>query len=104
MKHYNIEFLPIAYSDLDNIFDYIILDSIKEANVMLEKIMNSLDRLKQFPLSGKKLIHNSLNYYNFRIIIVNPYVIFYRFMDDTISIYRVLHGASDYMKILEEEI
>lgn len=104
MKNYNIEFLPIAYSDLDNIFDYIILDSIKEANVMLEKIMNSLDRLKQFPLSGKKLIHNSLNYYNFRIIIVNPYVIFYRFMDDTIYIYRVLHGASDYMKILEEEI
>lgn len=101
MEKYNIEFLPVAYTDLDNIFDYIILDSIKEADLMLERIIKSLDRLKEFPLSGKRLIHKSLNYYNFRIIIVNPYIVFYRFIDNTVYIYRVLHGASDYVKILE---
>ena len=101
MDNFNIEFLPIAYTDLDGIFDYIIMDSIKEANLMLERIMNSLERLKRFPLSGKRLIHRSLNYYNFRIIIVNPYIVFYRIIEDTIYIYRVLHGSSDYIKILE---
>lgn len=101
MENYKVEFLPVAYTDLDKTFDYIIMDSIKEADLMLERIMNNLERLKKFPLSGKRLIHRSLNYYNFRIIIVNPYITFYRFIDDTVYIYRILHGASDYVKILE---
>lgn len=101
MKKYDIEFLPIAYRDLDNIFDYILLDSQNNANRILEKIMTRLGKLEDFPLSGKKLIHKSLNSYDFRMIIVSPYIVFYRFIEDKIYIYRILHGASDYIKILE---
>ena len=100
MKKYDVEFLPIAAKDLDVIFDYILLDSPNEAIAMLEKIMTRLEKLEDFPLLGKQLIHKSLNYYNFRMIIVEPYIIFYRFIDDIVYIYRILHGACDYIEAL----
>ncbi|MGG1552157.1 type II toxin-antitoxin system RelE/ParE family toxin [Paenibacillus ferrarius] len=37
----------------------------------------------------------------YRFIVVNPYLIFYRIMkDDTIVIYRILHGRRDYLREL----
>lgn len=104
MVKYNIEFLPESYKDLDNIFDYILLDSPREASTVLEKIMTKIERLGQFPLMGKRVIHTSLNYYNFRMIVIYPYIAFYRLTNDTIYIYRILHGASDYIKILDEDL
>lgn len=101
MKKYDIEFLPAADKDLDDIFDYILLDSPNEAISMLEKIMTRLEKLEELPLLGKGLIHKSLIHFNFRMIIVEPYNVFYRFIDDKIYIFRILHGASDYIKILE---
>lgn len=101
MKKYKIVFLPESYKDLDLIFDYILLDSINQAEFMLDKIMNSIDNLSTFPLSGVILDEKFLNNYNFRMIIVKPYILFYRFIDDTIYIYRVLHGAMDYINTLK---
>lgn len=101
MKTYKILFLREAYSDLDTIFDYIALDSPSSANSILKKIFKSLSTLETFPLSGTKIIHNSLKNYEFRMIVVEPYIVFYRLIDDTIYIYRFLHGAMDYVNILK---
>lgn len=101
MKKYNITFLPEAYKDLDLIFDYILLDSINQAESMLDMIMNSIDTLSSFPLSGVRLDEKLLKNYKFRMIIVKPYIVFYRLIDDTIYIYRVLHGAMDYIDALK---
>lgn len=49
MKNYKIELLPIAYLDLDEIFDYILADSPQAATETLDNIMNSLRGLKDFP-------------------------------------------------------
>lgn len=101
MGKYKTVFLPEAYKDLDTIFDYILLDSPSQAEAILNKIMGSISNLEDFPLAGKKLVHKSLNYYNFRMIIVAPYIVFYRFIDDVVYIYRILHGARDYIDALE---
>ncbi len=102
MENYKVEFLPEAYKDLNEIFDYILLDSPANAQATLDKIINSIEKLEAFPLIGKQLINEHLNYYQFRMIIVNPYIVFYRFIHDKIYIYRILHGTSDYMNILED--
>lgn len=101
MEKYKIIFLPESYKDLDEIFDYILIDSTSNAQNMLDSIINAISNLENFPLSGKRLIHKSLDYYHFRMLIVDPYIVFYRFVDDTIYIYRVLHGARDYIDALE---
>ena len=74
MGKFNVELLPAAYEDLDEIFDYILLDDPTAAANMLDRIMTSLHRLQDFPSFGVKLTTKSLKYYNFRMVIIDPYI------------------------------
>ena len=40
--------------------------------------------------------------FNFRMVNVEPYIAFYRFIDGKVYIYRILHGARDYIRILKQ--
>ncbi|MDZ7836940.1 MAG: type II toxin-antitoxin system RelE/ParE family toxin [Actinomycetota bacterium] len=102
MKKYNVELLPAAYADLDEIFDYIMPDSLQAANDTLDNIMNSLRRLEDFPQSGLPLIDRSMKKFNFKMVIINPYIAFYRFIDGKVIIYRILHCARNYPHLLKE--
>ena len=70
---YNVELLPAADADLDDIFDYILLDSPYAADKVLTRIFPSLSHLENFPFAGTKLIESTLSYYEFRMIISDPY-------------------------------
>ncbi len=104
MKKYNVELLPAAYSDLDEIFDYIMADNLQAANKTLDNIMSSLHRLKEFPQSGVPLAEGSLKKFNFKMVIIDPYIAFYRFIDDEVIIYRILHCARNYSHLLKESM
>ncbi len=101
MKSWRIELLPSAYKDLDEIFHYILVDNPDSAEKMLDKIMTSLNKLKEYPFSGPRLIDNALAHHDFRMIVIDPYVAFYRIINDTVYIYRILHSARDYTRILK---
>ena len=104
MDKYNVELLPVAYADLDEIFDYIVADSLQAANKTLDNIMSSLHRLEDFPQSGAPLTEGSLRRFNFKMVIINPYIAFYRFIDDKVIIYRILHCARNYSHLLKESM
>ncbi len=65
MERYNVELLASAYSDLDEIFDYIMADDPKAAGMILEKMIQSLSYLENFPSSGAPLLERSLKKFNF---------------------------------------
>lgn len=96
--------LPAAYSDLDEIFDYIVVDNPQAAEIILDNIMQALRRLENFPHSGAPLIDRSLEKFNFRMVIVEPYIAFYRFVDNKVYVYRVLHGARNYPHLLKGDM
>jgi plasmid stabilization system protein ParE len=73
-------------------------------SIMLNTIMHSLQRLEKFPHSGVTLLERSLNKFNFRMVIIDPYIAFYRFIDNIIFIYRILHGARDYRHLLKDSV
>jgi len=104
MERYDVELLPAAYSDLDEIFDYIMADNPQAAADMLERIMTSLGRLENYPYSGKLLIVRSLKDFSFRMVIIDPYIAFYRFIDNRVLVYRILHGARKYSHLLKDTI
>jgi len=104
MERYEIELLPAAYSDLDEIFDYITVDNPTSAARMLNNIMQSLRRLENYPYSGLPLLERSLKKLNFRMVIIDPYITFYRFIDDEILVYRILHGARNYSHLLKDTL
>jgi hypothetical protein len=38
------------------------------------------------------------------MVIIDPYIAFYRFIDDKILVYRILHGARKYSHLLKDII
>jgi toxin ParE1/3/4 len=104
MKKYDVEFLPAAYADLDEIFDYIMPESLQSANDTLDNIIGSLRRLEDFPKSGVPLTEMPMKKFNFKMVIINPYIAFYRFIDEKVIIYRILHCARNYPNLLKESM
>lgn len=103
MVNFRVELLPAAEGDLENIFDYIMLEDPSAAEQMLDNITSSLKRLETFPNSGVRISHHSLAYYHFRMIIIEPYIAFYKVFDEAVYIYRILHGARDYIRVLKTD-
>ncbi|MDD3654942.1 MAG: type II toxin-antitoxin system RelE/ParE family toxin [Desulfotomaculaceae bacterium] len=102
MEQYPVELLPAAYSDLDEIFDYILAENPQAADKILDRIIQSLQRLESYPHSGSPLYDRSLNKFNFRMVFVNPYIAFYRFISNRVIVYRILHGARNYPHLLRD--
>lgn len=102
MEKFKVELLPAANDDLNEILDYILIENAIAAEEVLEKIMSALNHLKTFPHSGMRLIENSLVHLQFRMVVIKPYVVFYKFVDDKVLIYRILHEARDTIHILRD--
>ena len=101
---YKVELLTTAWDDLQEIFDYISLNSPKSAESTLKKIMDSLRRLEQFPNSGAYAPDIELKKYGFRMVVSKPYISFYRLINNTVFIYHVVHGAKNYSDLLKPYI
>ena len=80
-----------ALSDLENIQDYLSRDSSEYANIIIEKLILSVERLTSFPESGR-LVPEALNK-SVRELIVSNYRIIYRYQKDRAQILAVVHGA-----------
>ncbi|MBU8879003.1 type II toxin-antitoxin system RelE/ParE family toxin [Bacillus sp. FJAT-29790] len=87
--------------DLNDIFEYILLDNPSAAASMLDKIMSSLRQLEGFPNSGVKVNESSIKNYHFRMLIIEPYAAFYRIIENKVHVYRILHGSRDYINVLK---
>ena len=104
MEKYDVELLPAADEDLDGIFDYILSDNPQAAVKMLDNIIDSLQRLKEFPHSGTPLTGCSLEKFSFKMVIIDPYIAFYRVIENKVLVYRVLHCARNYAHLLRESV
>jgi plasmid stabilization system protein ParE len=70
---------------------------------MVERIFHRLHQLEMFPESGTKLSDKVLKKYGFRMLVEEPYIIFYNLNPDTKTVYihRILHGARDWVSVLK---
>lgn len=93
---------PLATEDLIEIRDYITkdLENPTEAMKVVSKIIDSYDKLKEFPMMGTDLSAKVNIKTNFRYLVSGNYIVFYRTDDEFVSIYRILYAGRDYLKIL----
>lgn len=99
-KKYNIEYLPIAEQDLIEIVQYIMIDNPDAALSMASKFNSAISVLELFPLSGivsKDIRLQSLNY---RMLMIDNYLVFYVFNNEFVEIRRILHGKRKYNFLL----
>lgn len=93
---------PAANDDLIAIREYITkdLDSPKAAINTVSKIIRSIKTLVDFPLSGAPL-ESIIDFSNdYRFVVSGNYISFYRYIDDTVFVDRILYGGRDFVKIL----
>lgn len=83
-----------AYDDLDRIFIWIAKDRPRSAHSVIDRILESADRLGRFPHLG----HVGRGAGTFEWVVPGlPYIVVYRVNadDNVVDIVTVVHGAQD---------
>lgn len=90
-----------SLDDLDKIADYIALDKPDAAFRFVKKVFSSVERLADYPLSGK-MVHE-LPKTPYREIVVAPCRVFYRPEKDVVFILHAMRGERLLRNFLLEE-
>ena len=86
----------VAKRDIQAIYDYISRDSVFYASGYTDKLVNSVERLKEFPYSGR--VVPEIGDANVREVIYGNYRLMYH-VDEaagTVSITQISHGAQKF--------
>ena len=102
VETYDVRFLQEALEDLEEIVLYIAQDSPASALRMHDKIMEKANSLTNFPKRGRLIPDKKMSAAGYRMLLIKPYVAFYRVIERTVFIYRVLHGATNYPMLYEK--
>ncbi len=103
MATYKLQILTPAQRDLEQIaLVHLELAGAESARRITDQIYGSLERLKRFPLSGTQPHDRYMREAGFRLVISGKYIAAYRLIDDTVYVYHIAHGASNYPKLFKE--
>jgi plasmid stabilization system protein ParE len=95
---FRIEHLPIAEKDLTDILEYIHIDNPAAALNLLDEIDKVILKLAYFPYMGHVPKDQRLILFNYRMLVVDNYLVFYVVLDEgkIVEIRRILHGKRKY--------
>ena len=102
METYEIRFLQEAMDDLEEIILYIAQENRAAALNMHDRIIERISALTAFPKCGRLIPDRKMSAAGYRMLVIKPYIAFYRFIGQTVFIYRVLHGAINYPLLYEK--
>ena len=102
MENYKIKILQIAQDDLKTIVAHIRINDPDAAIRMYEMIKESIGKLANFPLMGPVPLDTKIAGQGYRMIVVDPYLVFYILVmdDNTVEVHRVLHGKQDFHRMM----
>lgn len=96
-----VDWAQPALDDLEGIYDFIARDSPRYARDTVEKIIQSADRLSNFPHMGQEL--SEFPHLAYRQLVVGVYRLIYR--EDSrcgrVIVMGVVHGSRDLSSVLE---
>jgi len=97
MGKYSVEYLPLAYDDLEDIFTYIVAD---DPEAVLNEIDAAILQLEEFPDMGVTPKNRRLANKGYKILNVNAYLVFYVVAGDIVEIRRIVSSKRNYTKSL----
>ena len=101
-----IRVAPAALYDLKEIKAYIERDLSNSiaANRVINRIIDDYNRLKYTPHMGISLQTKVPFKTDYRFTVSGNYLIFYKVDSEYVSIYRIIYGRRDYIKIIFNDI
>ncbi|MCL2405298.1 MAG: type II toxin-antitoxin system RelE/ParE family toxin [Defluviitaleaceae bacterium] len=91
-----------AYYDIEEMFSYISADNKKAASDLRKRLYTVIKGLKDFPFKYPAVQSEDAPgaQRGYRYMAVNPYIVFYRVLDDSIIVARVLHSRQNWLHLL----
>ena len=103
VQTFKLAILTPAQRELEEIARvYLELASADSARKITGQILDSLERLKTYPLSGSVPRDRWLREAGYRLVISGKFIAVYRLIERTVYVYHIAHGASDYPTLLKE--
>ena len=102
-KRYKLVYLTPAEQDLKEIVKFHLNRvGVQSARAIYQEIRKKILRLRDFPLLGQIHPDPLLAAENYRkLVLTDTYVAVYKVNGDTVYIYRVVNGATDYPRLLQ---
>lgn len=102
MPKCRVELLDTAWRDIDAISDfYLEKVGVLSAQNITDTILDGVEGLAEFPYMGPIHPDPELAVQGYRkLVLTKTYVAVYRVIDDTVYVYRIVNGATDYPKLL----
>lgn len=99
----NLIYLAPAEKDFEEIVKYHILQvGTESARKIYSTMKDTIDRLQDFPLMGQTHPDPLLAADGYRkLVLTKTYVAIYKIIDNTVYIYRIVNGRTDYPKLLK---
>lgn len=96
--HYSDE----VRQDLDEIWEYILIDlcNPSAAENVVGRIMDTVEQLIEFPRKGALLSTITGIISDYRFLVSDSYLIFYRVVSNDVYVDRILYERRDYLRIL----
>lgn len=96
----DLEILPPAQGELEEIAQvHMALSGPSSARKITDQIFDALEQLTRFPLSGPPIRDEQLRSAGYRTILACKYLIVYRVLRDTVVVYHIADGRTDYPKL-----
>ena len=99
---YKVQYSPEALNDLDEIWEYILLElgNPDAAENVVNKMMDTIDALEDFPERGAPLSSVAEVESDYRFVLSGNYIAFYRVEGKAVQVDRVLYQGRDYLRVL----
>ena len=104
-KRYAVSILPPAQYELEEIAQlYLSLSGTNSARKITDSIYNATEQFSLFPQSGPPIRDTELRAMGYRYIVVEKYVAIYRLLGETVVVYHIFDGRSDYPTLFRSEM
>ncbi len=99
---YKLKISPEAKDDLEGIKDYISKDLCNPQSTinLVSKITKKIRGLRQYPVIGAPLSSALDIQTDYRFLVCDNYLIFYRYEDGIVFVSRILYGRRNYTRTL----
>lgn len=99
----NLEYLAPAVSDFEEIVKYHITQAgVPYAKKIYNTMESGINKLSDFPLLGQTHPDPLLAAQGFRkLVLTDTYVAVYKIIDNTVYIYRIVNGKTNYPRLLK---
>ena len=95
-----LDILAPAQAELEEIARvHMALSGPRSAQEITDKIYDAMEQLTRFPLSGPPVRDEQLRVGGYRYILSGKYLVSYRLLGDTVGLYHIAHGATEYPKL-----